>query len=177
MVETMHSEGSPAAEVIERIGRAFPPAAPPGDEQLVDADADHLRACDECRDARLFFAGKTRKQVLADELSYPHLVNAFSFFTPPAWHYYLPAFLIQDVLSGRHRYDFFWHYDEPVVIKLCWPPRIALLDMPQCEAILAYLEFCRGYATRAGWAGELNKVVGWWQQVRREKLASDEWRV
>jgi hypothetical protein len=54
--------------------------------------------------------------IIDDERNYPHLVNAFDFFTTQTWHYYLPVFLMQDLLRGRLSYNFFWHYDNNVVV-------------------------------------------------------------
>lgn len=160
----------PEAKVIEQIISAFPFTPPPDDRNLVNADIDHLRKCDECRNARQFFAGKTRESILGDERNYNHLVNAFDFFTPETWHYYLPVFLIQDLIRQRHSFDHFWNYNEPGLIDGYWSPRIGLLDRLQCEALIEYLQFDRPYAIETGQIVELSRILDWWQAIYQEKL-------
>lgn len=160
------------AKVIEKILSAFPETRPPDDKNIVAAEPAHLAVCDECHDAQQYFVGKTREDILCDERQFPHLVNAFSFFTPQAWHYYLPVFLIQDLLRGRHRFNFFWHQDEPVVIEGFWSQRVELLGRQQVEALLEYLESHTAYVEKLGHKEELCRIVEWWQCVYEGKSAS-----
>lgn len=172
MMKKMPWRNHPEANVIEKILSAFPETTPPDDENIVAADPAHLAACDECHDAQQYFVGKTREDILYDERKHLHLVNAFSFFTPQTWHYYLPVFLIQDLLSGRHSFNFFWHQDEPVVVEGFWPPRVELLSSQQVEALLEYLESHTAYVEKSGHREELCRVVEWWQSIYEEKSAS-----
>ena len=165
MIKKARWQNRPEAKVIGKILSAFPETTPPDDKDIVAAEPAHLAACDECRDAQQYFAGKTREDILYDERNYPHLVNAFSFFTPRIWHYYLPAFLIQDVLGERHSFNFFWHHDEPAVIEGLWPPRVELLSRQQVEALLDYLEGHTGYAEKFGHREELCRIVEWWKSI------------
>ncbi|HEX8179473.1 MAG TPA: hypothetical protein VF525_08015 [Pyrinomonadaceae bacterium] len=121
--------------------------------------------------------GKTREDILYDERYYSHLVNAFSFFTPQTWHYYLPVFLIQDLLRGRHSFNFFWHNDEPIVMEGFWPRRVTLLSGQQVEVLLEYLESHTAYAEKFGHEEELGRIVEWWRSVYEEKSASISGRV
>lgn len=168
----MARQSGEAIKLIETINAAFSAVPKPDDEHIVAAEVEHLKKCDECRDAKEFLVGKTREIILSDERNYPHLVNGFAFLTVEAWHYYLPAFLIQDLLRQRHRFDTFWHYNEPVVIEEFWPKRIARLTLQQCEAILAYLEFSRPYAIGGGYEPKLNQIIDWWQSIHQNKLSS-----
>ena len=177
MIEKAQWQNHPEFKVIERILSAFPVTTPPNDMNIVAAEASHLAVCDECGDAQQYFAGKTRGAILDDDRNYPHLVNAVDFFTPQTWHYYLPIFLIQDLLRGRHSFNFFWHQDEPVVIEGYWPPRIEFLNAPQVEALLEYLKSHSTYALEAGHQEELCRVVDWWQHIYEEKLDSTQRRV
>jgi hypothetical protein len=163
--------------MIEKILSAFSTTLPPDEKNIVAAEVDHLGKCDECRAAQEFFAGRTKEDILNDSRNYPHLVNAFDLFTPQTWHYYLPVFLIQDLLRGRHRFDTFWHHDGQELIEGYWSPRIDLLDNRQCEMLLEYLESCRGYAIESGREEEFCRVLEWWQRIDREKLATIPWRV
>ena len=170
-------QNRPEAKIIEKILSAFPATSSPDDQNIVAAETSHLAVCDECRNAQRYFAGKTREAILDDERHYPHLVHAFDFFTPQTWHYYLPVFLIQDLLRGRHGYNFFWHHDEQVVTEGYWPPRIELLSGPQVEALLGYLKSHIGYAEETGHKEELGRIVEWWQSLYEEKAASTPRRV
>jgi len=80
MIETGQLPKDLEAGVIEKICSAFPFTAPPAGESLVNAEIEHLRKCDECREAQQFFTGKSREIILSDEQNFPHLVNAFQFF-------------------------------------------------------------------------------------------------
>jgi hypothetical protein len=177
IIKKAHWQNRPEAKIIEKILSAFPATIPPDEKNIVAAGSAHLAVCDECRDAQQYFAGKTREPILEDEGNYPYLVNAFDFFTPEAWHYYLPVFLIQDLLRGRHRFNFFWHHDEPVVIEEFWPPRVELLSGQQVEALLEYLESHTVYVEKLGHREELCRVVEWWQSIYEEKSASVPRRV
>jgi hypothetical protein len=169
MIETGQLPEDPEAGVIEKICLAFPFTAPPAGESLVNAEIEHLKECDECREAQQFFTGKSREIILSDERNFPHLVNAFSFFTSQVWHYYLPVFLIQSILRQRYRRYDFWHYEDRGLIKNFWSQRIQLLDGLQCEAILDYLELCRQSAIESGSEARLDKIIEWWESIRREK--------
>ncbi len=162
----------PEAKVVEKILLAFPVTPPPKDENIVGAGIEHLRKCDECRDAQQFFAGKTREIILADERNYRHLVSAFDFFTPETWHYYLPVFLIQDLIRQRHSFNHFWHHNQPGLIDNYWSRRIELMNRLQCEALIEYLESYRHYAKQLGCINRLSRIVEWWQGIYQEKLAT-----
>jgi hypothetical protein len=100
MIKKTPWHNRPEAKVIEKILSVFPETMPPDNKNIVAAEPAHLAVCDECRDAQQYFVGKTREDILYDERNHPHLVNAFSFFTPQTWHYYLPVFLIQGLLRA-----------------------------------------------------------------------------
>lgn len=173
MINRSKWQNRPDASVIENIISAFSTTPSPAPQNLVAADIEHLRKCDECRHAKDYFADKTREIILADERNYSHLVNAFDFFTPPAWHYYLPAFLIQDLLRQRHSFDHFWHFDDPVIVDKCWPRKIELLDQIQCQALINYLEYSKPYAEETGRIERLRKILEWWQSILQKKAVSD----
>ncbi|HKS39567.1 MAG TPA: hypothetical protein VJX74_03060 [Blastocatellia bacterium] len=171
MIDTMNWLKDPEAKVVEQIISAFPITPPPRDENLVCAGIEHLQKCDECRNAQQFFKGKTREIILGDERNYPHLVNAFDFFTPETWHYYLPVFLIQDLIRQRHSYNHFWHHNEPGLIDGHWSKRIELMDMPQCEALIGYLEFHKSFTIESRDIEKLSKILEWWEGIYQEKVA------
>jgi hypothetical protein len=176
IIKKAHWQNRPEARIIAKILSAFPATMPPDEKNIVAAESAHLAVCGECRDAQQYCAGKTRESILVDERNYPHLVNAFSFFTPEAWHYYLPVFLIQDLLRGRHSFNFFWHQDEPIVVGY-WPQRIKLLSGTEVEVLLEYLESHTAYADESGHKEELRRIVEWWQSIYEEKSASTPRRV
>jgi hypothetical protein len=171
MIGTMNWLKDPEAKVVEKITLAFLITPPPKDENIVGAGIGHLQKCDECRNAQHFFEGKTREIILGDERNYPHLVNAFDFFTPETWHYYLPVFLIQYLIRQRHSFNHFWHHNEPGLIEAYWLPRIQLMDGPQCEALIGYLEFHKSYAIESGDIEKLEKILDRWQAISQEKVA------
>lgn len=165
MIKRAQWQNRPEAKLIEKILSAFPSTSPPDGKNIVAAEPVHLAVCDECRDAQQYFERRKREDILDNERNYPHLVNAFSFFTPQTWHYYLPVFLIQDLLRSRHSYNFFWHHNEPLVIEGLWRPRIELLNIQQVGALLEYLESNSTYAEKRGHKEELGRIVEWWQSI------------
>jgi hypothetical protein len=90
----MNDSATPASrdEVIRDIGAAFADVAYPGDDQLVyDNSGRHL----ECTQVREVFRGRSWRDLDLETLR--RNASALFFFTPAAYRYYLPAFLIAAV--------------------------------------------------------------------------------
>jgi len=71
----------------------------------------------------------------------------------------------------------FWNYSQPNKIDGNWAKRIELLDGPQCEALIEYLEFHRPIANAFGNIAELSRILEWWQSIYQEKIARKPKRV
>jgi hypothetical protein len=84
-------------ELRKQIEAAFGQARYPGDDHLVDDNSGYPGA--ESTDIAAAFRGKHWKDLPLETLRY--FSAALSFFTPEAYHFYLPAFLITSAL----RYD------------------------------------------------------------------------
>jgi hypothetical protein len=123
--------------LIARIEQAFritpPPLAPIVEAGYLRPDAQG----DE--DATEAFLGKTWKSLSADLLVYHR--SAMYMFTPPAHHYYFPAFMsvalelrseaedIPDLII----YHLSLHHDA------YWWERIRLFDGPQCDVVAEFV--------------------------------------
>lgn len=177
MIESLKWLKGSEAKIVEKINSAFPSTFPPSEQDIVGADIEHLEKCDECRDAQQNFAGKTRESIFADERNYPHLVNAFDFFTPETWHYYLPVFLIQDLIRRRYCFNRFWNYTQPGQVDGHWRKRIELMDERQCEALIEYLEDYKQHARDSSEAEGIARILEWWQGIYQDKLATIRKRV
>ena len=72
-----------------RIEHAFEGVPYPGDDNITA----HL--CPECREITEYFRGKGWRDHRVSDLRYH--AAALSLFTPAAYHYYLPAFILADI--------------------------------------------------------------------------------
>lgn len=159
--------------LIAAIRQAFAPVARPHDENLIVGDVDHFARCDECREARDFFWGRTRDLFSQDKEALRQTINALSFFTPAAWHYYLPAYLIGCLQNNRLSAETFWHHDEPVVKERFWPERIQLLDGQQCLGLIAYLHFALQTCEDDHRAAErCRRIISWWQDIYQHRFGN-----
>jgi len=133
-------------ELIEKIKSVFSDNNYPGDENLV-ASSEHRAECEECREIYDQIVGKNWKECLEDKY-YGTLCAGQSFFMPLAWHYYLPAYLIQCVQRGKFSSSDFCppietDFEDEDYIKHWndWKQqRIDLLTSSQCKIIVDYLE-------------------------------------
>lgn len=133
-------------ELIEKIKSAFSANKYPGDENLV-ATSEHRAECEECREIYEAIVGKTWQDCL-DEKYYGKLCAGDSFFKPFAWHYYLPAYLIQSTERGKFSAFNFrppdeTEFEDEEFVKFWkdWEQkRIDLLSAAQCQVIVDYLE-------------------------------------
>ena len=75
------------SQLRERILASFPMGEPPSSEQITS------HACEECADVTTAFSGV--KWWSADPALIDDSVDALPLFTPAAYRYYLPAFLLR----------------------------------------------------------------------------------
>lgn len=128
--------------VRESIKAAFANVPYPGDDRI----ADHQN-CLECDDVRAHFRGATWFGHSVEELQ--QYRSALPLFTPEAFQYFLPAFMLVSLEA--------WHEADDIpfsVMCMCLPPdpnededmqeygkkRIEILTHQQREAIAAYLK-------------------------------------
>jgi hypothetical protein len=133
---------------IDETKNAFANNKYPGDENLISFP-EHLAQCEECREYYEFFVGKTWQDCLIID-SYKKLSGGQSFFKPLAWHYYLPAYLIQCIyhrnFSSFHfiKPDYSEDFEDSGEAVEFWnrfkQPRIDALTSKQCRIIIDYLE-------------------------------------
>jgi hypothetical protein len=125
----------------QSIESAFADVPYPGDDRI----ADH-QDCPECDDVRQHFHGASWRGHTAAELQ--QYQSALSLFTPQAFQYFLPAFMLAS-LGAWHEAD-----DIPFsIMYMCLPPdpdeeagvrqhareRFEILTVRQREAVVAYL--------------------------------------
>ena len=106
-------EDAEQRQLIETIRTAFSDRAYPGDDRLCGSDYG-----DEPAEYALEFRGLDWRTLHPELLAYHY--PALSFFTAEAFAYFLPAFMIADVLGERGNADPVFHlthglYDEPTV--------------------------------------------------------------
>lgn len=153
-------------ELIASISRAFAAIPFPGDENIIAGDSLHFATCDECREVRGFFRGKTRESCAKDENGYRQTVNAFSLFTPAAWQYYLPVYLIGCLQKQRLRYEDFWYHEESIVRDKVWPLRVKQLTPYQCSVIVDYLSYAHQQTIpHPDRTEDCLRVLNWWKEI------------
>lgn len=135
-------------DFVNETTNAFANNKYPGNENLISSP-QHLAECEECRGYYEFFVGKTWQDCLITD-SYKKLNGGQSFFKPLAWHYYLPAYLIQCIYQKSfssfnfEKPDYSKDFEDPNEANEFWnrfeQPRIDALTSKQCRIIIDYLE-------------------------------------
>jgi hypothetical protein len=121
----------------QTIERAFRDVPYPGDDKITHCPYN----CAECRRVAAFFKGKEWTGHTAEELRGHHV--ALSLFTPEAFHYFLPAFMLVsldhhekgDVIPDAIRF----HFEYSQEIKGHFAVRMSKLTLEQRHAIIDYL--------------------------------------
>lgn len=152
---------SPAAESLRReIEGAFADAKYPGDDKLVyDDSGGHL----ECNEVATAFKGKQWKEVPLDVLRY-HSAGLF-FFTPEAYRFYLPAYLIAaalnyqdvDTLPGSLIFSLIPPADARDLAS--YRRRIEGLTPTQRKAIKSFMEFLKAQHPGDDPLGDIDKAL------------------
>ena len=129
----MHGWSRPRAtgeieRLIVAIEEAFAGVAAPAADRIVDS-----RMGDEPAEYGMEFRGTDWRRLHPEFLSYHYA--SLSFFTDRAFHYYLPAHLIADLLGSAGNAEPTFHLAEGRREAVEWSPA-------QCEAIVRYLRWC-----------------------------------
>lgn len=169
---------------IEETKNAFADNKYPGDENLISS-AEHLAVCEECREYYEFFVGKTWQDCLKID-SYGKLSGGQSFFKPLAWHYYLPAYLIQCIYhkkfysSDFRKPDYSEDFEDPNEAIDFWnewkQPRIDALTAKQCNVIIRYLEITAKIYELVGefYLEDTLEAIAFWRENYRKAIAKEQ---
>lgn len=128
--------------IKQTIEEAFANVSYPGDNNITRCPYN----CSECRRIAAHFKGKTWEGHTAEELRGYQV--ALTLFTPEAFHYFLPAFMLVsmdsyekgDVLPDAIRFHFEYAHE----IQGHFPVRMTKLSAAQRKAIIDYLIFMEG---------------------------------
>lgn len=123
----------------ETIEQAFADVPYPGDDNITRCPYN----CSECRRIASFFKGKPGTGHAAEELRGYHV--ALSLFTPEAFHFFLPGFMLAsmdsyekgDVIPDAIRFHFEYSHE----MKDYFDVRMSKLTPEQRHAIIDYLIF------------------------------------
>src|SRR5687767_12111921 len=121
-----------AAEVIQLIENAWRDVEYPGDDRIFTPDSY------DDEDITNYFRGTTWRG--HDTAKLRARSSAFTFFTPEAFHYWLPAFLIAAVENPEDA-DVLLDYIPRSVSDGYASRRLLLFSQAQREALAAYLRF------------------------------------
>jgi hypothetical protein len=121
----------------ETIEKAFADVPYPGDGNITRCPYN----CAECRRIAAFFKGKQWTGHVAEELRPYHV--ALSLFTPEAFHYFLPAFMLVslaayekgDVIPDAVRF----HFEYSQEMQSHFAVRMSKFSTDQRHAIIDYL--------------------------------------
>ena len=133
-------------EVRDGIYTAFAGTSTPHSSDVVyDNSGDHL----ECEEVRGAFEGRAWHEIPLPELTFH--AQALFFFTPTAWAYYLPAYLLA-VIEGYSQSDSILGAIVSSLLTSQDPSlqsirvaRVAALTHAQREAAKAFFEWVRAY--------------------------------
>ncbi len=122
-------------QVRAQIEAAFAVVPAPGDENLCDSSPQD----DDYEDVFKDFAGKHWRDLVParkpPRRSNPLLKNMF-FCSTAAWHFFLPAYLLADLMRGETDTDFLGPD------QYGWArSRFSRLDAAQCAAVAAFLNY------------------------------------
>jgi hypothetical protein len=126
----------------QAIEDAFAGVAQPGDENITRCPYN----CSECARIAAVFKGRTRKDLTPDELRAHHV--ALTLFTPEAFHYFLPAFMVVsmdryekgDLIPDAIRF----HFEYTAEIQGHFAVRMSKFSAAQRKAIIDYLIHMEG---------------------------------
>ena len=145
-------------ELIRKIEEAFSDSQYPGDDRLVyDNSGRHF----ECAEIAKDFRGKDWREIPLETLRY-HSDSLF-FFTPKAYHFYLPAYLMASILSYREAdiissnvvYSLTYHEEKGTKMDR-FIERTNCFSSTQQLAIRSFLEFLFAQHSSDFPLGELN---------------------
>lgn len=140
-------------ELSAKVESAFADVTYPGDENIVGCDAQHLSECPECQETLSFFRGKHWRDLLKPGSRIPYGYADWTFLSPEAWHFFLPAHLIagMDYYRCDVGHSVVFHLtprgDETDSDSYFWE-RAGRLSAQQREAIRVFFEFLRTYYAR-----------------------------
>ncbi len=126
----------------QTIQKAFADVSYPGDDNITHCPYK----CAECRRIAEYFKGRDWQGQSVDELRKHHV--ALSLFTPEAFHYFLPAFMLVsldsyekgDVIPDAIRFHFEYAHE----CQGHFAVRMSKLSPPQRKAIIDYLVHMEG---------------------------------
>jgi hypothetical protein len=121
-----------ATDVIRLIEEAWNEVPYPGDDKIFTPDSY------DDEDIVNYFGGTTWRG--HDPVSLRHHSSAFTFFTPEAFHYWLPAFLIANIQSPEDA-DVIGHYIPWALTDGRPSVRLSLFTINQLQAVAEYLRF------------------------------------
>lgn len=116
---------------------AFANVPYPGDDNITKCPYN----CSECRRVAIFFKGKPGAGYTAEELRPYHV--ALSLFTPEAFHFFLPGFMLASV-DSYERGDVIpdsirFHFEYSQEMQGHFAVRMSKLTHDQRQAIIEYL--------------------------------------
>ena len=147
---------------LYRIEEVFADVPYPGVEDILGAP-EHVQSCGECNRLQNALVGRTWKDLANDEARSGDVSHAMSFFSPSGWHYYLPAYLIQNV----RRCIFSSIYFRPISLGIQehLEQRAKQLTRAQCKVIIAYLLIAVREGQNSQREVDLNvEAVNYWKE-------------
>ncbi len=95
---------SNADALRQYIEDAFADMVYPGDQNI----ATNPNHCDECSETDDFFKDKHWQELSGPNQKLQTGWGGLSFLSPPAWRYFMPAYLIVGISDGEHSEDAAW---------------------------------------------------------------------
>lgn len=125
----------------EKIKQVFSQVKQPSTEKIVDCD------CWECVAQKKMFSGQT-KENLSEELI--KKCDTVALFSPEAFHYFLPCFLIYSLKYEADNEDFADYvlntvlpYKEDDTSRSYWIRRLKLFSQEQLKVVIEYINYMK----------------------------------
>jgi len=125
----------------EQIKQAFSEVQQPNPEEIVDC------SCWECVAQKKMFSGQTKGN-LSDKLI--EKCDTVALFSPKAFHYFLPCFLIYSLKHETDNEDFADYvlniilpYKEDDTSRSYWLKRLCLFSQEQLKVVIEYINYMK----------------------------------
>lgn len=144
----------------EKIAAAFADVAQPGDDAITHCPYQ----CFECTAVAGFFKGKAWKDISVNDARHYH--GALNVFTPEAFHYFVPAFMLAS-LAAYDKHDIIpdsirYHLEFALEHKDYFNIRMSRLSAAQKKVLT---EFLRDMESRG--AGSSEDAIGFLNEETR----------
>ncbi|MDX2043445.1 MAG: DUF6714 family protein [Acidobacteriota bacterium] len=156
-------------KLIEKIKQAFAGTPFPGNENII-GNPDHVAICEECKDWEDDLANKKWEGFAENEYEFS-VGGAMCFLSDVAWHYFLPAYLIESIQAGHFDHFHLRKESDPELIGY-QQNRHNKLSIKQCQIAREYLQVgLERHGSADYFADEYRDAIEYWEErIQAQKV-------